>query len=226
MKKLLIFFGLATNLIYVSCKYESLVPYQPPIETTTCSPDTVYFSQSIAPLLNSSCGTSGCHDANSHKDGVVMTDHFSIIQEVKIGNPSNSKLYKVLNENGEDRMPPAPSAPFTTAQKELIYKWIQQGAKNNSCEDVANCISTNMSFKTNISPIIDTNCKGCHNANNPSGGIDLSTFDNVKKYADSGVLVGVITQAPNYIAMPVGSKLSQCNIDKIKSWIADGSKNN
>ena len=226
MKKLLIFFGLATTLIYVSCKYESLVPYQPPIETTMCSPDTVYFSQSIAPLLNSSCGTSGCHDANSHKDGVVMTDHFSIIQEVKIGNPSNSKLYKVLNENGEDRMPPAPSAPFTTAQKELIYKWIQQGAKNNSCEDVANCISTNMSFKTNISPIIDTNCKGCHNANNPSGGIDLSTFDNVKKYADSGVLVGVITHAPNYIAMPVGSKLSQCNIDKIKSWIADGTKNN
>ncbi|MBK8722432.1 MAG: hypothetical protein IPL95_09235, partial [Saprospiraceae bacterium] len=102
MKKLLIFFGLATTLIYVSCKYESLVPYQPPVETTTCSPDTVYFSQSIAPLLNSSCGTSGCHDANSHKDGVVMTDHFSIIQEVKIGNPSNSKLYKVLNENGED----------------------------------------------------------------------------------------------------------------------------
>jgi len=226
MKKLFLIFGLGISLSYIACKYDALVPYQPPTESTNCSSDTVYFAQSVGPLLNSSCGTSGCHDANSHKDGVVMTDHYSIIQEVKIGNPSNSKLYKVLIENGEDRMPPAPASPFTTAQKELIYKWIQQGAKNNSCEDAANCVTTNMSYKTNIVPIIDTNCKGCHNPNNTSGGIDLSTYTQMKKYADNGVLVGVITHDPNYIAMPVGSKLSQCNIDKIKSWITDGALNN
>ena len=37
----------------------------------TCSPDTVYFSQTILPLITSNCAMSGCHDAISHKEGVI-----------------------------------------------------------------------------------------------------------------------------------------------------------
>ena len=100
--------------VFVSCLNDKNSPlaYQPiVVDTTTvtnpvlpagpavssCSPDTVYFKQTILPLVTSNCAMSGCHDAISHKEGVILTDYTNIMREVKVSSPTSSDLYKCLN---------------------------------------------------------------------------------------------------------------------------------
>ena len=60
----------------------------------TCSPDTVYFQQTILPLITSNCAMSGCHDAISHKEGVILTDYAHIRAYSSTTNPAGSSLYR------------------------------------------------------------------------------------------------------------------------------------
>ena len=106
----------------------------PPTTNVVCHPDTVYFKQKILPLIVSNCAMSGCHDAISKKDGVILTDYTNIFKEVNTKNPTSSELYTSLMETGEDRMPPPPMAAFSNENIAIVLTWIKQGAKNNSCE--------------------------------------------------------------------------------------------
>jgi hypothetical protein len=198
---------------------------KPPI-VVNCSPDSVYFKQKILPLLVSNCAMSGCHDAISKKDGVILTDYANIIREVKITNPAGSDLYKSLIATGEDRMPPA--GPLSTENINNVLTWIKQGAKNNSCDvSASNCVTTNVSFKTVVQLILINYCTGCHSGARPSGNIDLTTHANVQKYAANGQLYGSIAHQTGYIPMPSATtKLTTCEIDQVKSWITVGSLNN
>lgn len=216
-------------LILASCKHE--IPVQV-IESPvtggeqTCSADTVYFQNKVLPLINSSCAMSGCHDAITHKDGVNLTTYGNIMATggVRPGNPANSKLYKVLNETGGDRMPPPPAAAFTQAQKDVIYKWIQQGAKNNACND---CDTSVFTYSGAVAPLMNTYCKGCHNPSSPGGGIDVSTYAGVRSIALNGKLIGSIKHQVGFIAMPQGStKLSDCKTEQVQKWVTAGSPNN
>jgi len=213
----------------ISCKHEiPLTEAQLQITggTQACSADTVYFQNKVLPLLNSSCAMSGCHDAITHKEGVNLTTYAKIFSTggVLPGNPANSKLYKALLKSGSDRMPPAPAPAFTQAQKDIIYKWILQGAKNNACND---CDTAVITYSGATAPIVNTYCKGCHNPSSLGGGIDLSTYAGVKTIATNGKLMGSITHASGFIAMPQGStKLSDCRIQQIQKWIAAGALNN
>ncbi|GAB2813943.1 c-type cytochrome domain-containing protein [Ferruginibacter profundus] len=213
----------------ISCKHEiQLTEAQIQITggTQTCSADTVYFQNKVLPLLNSGCAMSGCHDAITHKEGVNLTTYAKIFSTggVLPGNPANSKLYKVIIKSGSDRMPPAPAPAFTQAQKDIIYNWILQGAKNNACND---CDTAVITYSGATAPIVNTYCKGCHNPSSLGGGIDLSTYAGIKTIAANGKLMGSITHASGFIAMPQGgSKLSDCRIQQIQKWIAAGALNN
>lgn len=193
----------------------------------TCNPDTVYFASQFFPLMLSSCAMSGCHDAITKADGIVLTDYTNIMKIVKSGDPANSKLYKsLIDSDSEDRMPMAPVPPFTQNQINLVYKWIQQGAKNNACINTTTaCIITNMSFTNNVLPIFASNCNGCHNATTPAGGINLTNYTGTK--ASIARLVGSISHTAGYIPMPTSTtKLSSCDINKITAWISQGTLNN
>jgi len=203
------------------------VPSVPSTPTVNCSPDTVYFQQSVLPLITSNCAMSGCHNAISKKEGVILTDYTNIMREVKVSSPASSDLYKCLFANSEDLMPPAPAAEFTIAQKSLVLKWIQQGAKNNSCSNTATCDTVNVTYSASVMPVLNTYCVSCHSAVSPSAGIDLSTYAKVKVYATSGQLLGSITHATGYKPMPSStSKLGTCEINQIKAWVTKGMLNN
>lgn len=89
------------------------------------------------------------------------------------------------------------------------------------------CDTVNMKYATDVLPILQSNCYSCHGNGNVSGGVSLGSYASVKTQADNGNLVGVITHAAGYPAMPQGgAKLSDCNINKIKAWIARGALNN
>jgi len=203
------------------------VPEVPSTPTVNCSPDTIYFKQTILPLITSNCAMSGCHDAVSKKEGVILTDYANILREVKVSTPTSRDLYKCLFANSEERMPPAPAAEFSSANKGLVLKWIHQGAKNNSCSNTATCDTVNVTFSTSVSPILKTNCVGCHSAASPSAGIDLSTYAAVKIHATNGRLIGSITHVAGYKPMPSStSKLGACEINQIKAWVTKGMLNN
>ncbi len=238
MKKISILSLAVILIIYFfgSCKHEPVgLPLPAPGSggggatggTQTCSADTVYFQNKVLPLLISSCAKSNCHDATTHQDGIELTSYQKIMAtaDVDPGDPNGSKLYKVLNETDPTKiMPRPPSSPLTQAEKDLIYKWILQGAKNNACND---CDTATITYSAAVVPIINTNCKGCHNPNFLSGNLDLTSYTNVKIIALNGKLVGVVDHLTGFPAMPKGAaKLNDCKITQIKKWIAAGTLNN
>ncbi|MFM7672925.1 MAG: c-type cytochrome domain-containing protein [Bacteroidota bacterium] len=222
-KQLVAFLLIAAGII--ACRHEILPPYGGATVSETCSSDSVYFVNDIQPLLNSNCAMSGCHDNASHKDGVRMTDYANIMEEVKAGNAPDSKLYKVIIRTDNERMPPPPMNPFTTAQKALIQKWINQGAKNNMC--LSRCDTNTFTYAGSVKPLLDSKCVGCHAPGNLGGGVDLSTYTATRVTALNGKLYGSINHSAGYSPMPKNSvKLSTCEIRQVQRWIQAGSLNN
>jgi cytochrome c553 len=89
------------------------------------------------------------------------------------------------------------------------------------------CDTSNITFSLSVAPVLNANCVGCHGGNTPSAAIRLDTYAGVKQQADNGRLLGTVTHAASYSPMPKGgAKLSDCNIAKIRKWIAAGSPNN
>ncbi|TNE68493.1 MAG: hypothetical protein EP344_01255 [Bacteroidetes bacterium] len=224
-------------VILPACRHELVLP---PLDDNTspqdtlvdpadysgwpCDPDTVYFESQVLPLLISQCARSGCHDAQSHKEGVILIDYQTVINtgEVRPFKPDNSELYKVIvSTNPGKRMPEPPNAPLTAEQKALIRKWIEQGALNNSCnENYGGCDTTGVTYTNFVSPLLATYCVGCHSGTNPSGNLRLTNYTEVTASAQSGKLFGAIAHEQGYVAMPQGgAALSPCFVNKIQSWV-------
>jgi mono/diheme cytochrome c family protein len=86
-----------------------------------------------------------------------------------------------------------------------------------------------MQYATNVLPILQAYCYSCHGNGSTagSGGISLDGYANLQKWAANGILVGNITHASGFVAMPFGQpKLSDCDINKIIDWVNRGIQNN
>jgi hypothetical protein len=96
----------------------------------------------------------------------------------------------------------------------------------------ATCNTDNMSFASDIKPVIDASCIGCHGGAAPSGNISLETYDDVAAAAainpgNYGSLYGAVSHAPGNSPMPKSAdKLPDCTIDQIKAWIDQGAMDN
>jgi hypothetical protein len=89
--------------------------------------------------------------------------------------------------------------------------------------------TSSITFSVSITPILSANCTSasCHGGNTPAAGIKLDVYAGVKTVADNGKLVGAISYAAGFSPMPKnGAKISDCNIAKIKKWVAAGALNN
>lgn len=195
-----------------------------------CDPDVVYFERDVLPILIANCTRSGCHDAASAQNGVVLTsyDHVMATADVRPNDPENSDLYEVLVEDDPDKMMPQGAAPLPADQIALIRKWISQGAQDLTCSDEGGtCNTENVTFSGYVQPFLQTRCVGCHNGNVSNGGINLSTHAGVQAAAGSGRLLGAIRHEAGFTPMPQGGqKLDQCDIDKIAAWVTAGALNN
>jgi hypothetical protein len=227
--------------VFISCKHEVPIGITPaPITPgggtgggtggAGTGSTLVCFETDVLPIFQTNCAKATCHDAASHQKGHVLDSYAHIVADgITPGNASHSKIYKVLFENGDDRMPRAPNPELTTAQKALIGRWINEGAQNTThCSDgSAGCDTTLFKFTNDIKPILANNCIGCHSGAAPPLGINLTTYDGVRQVALSGRLLGAITHSPGYQPMPQNAnKLSDCKIIQIKKWITAGAPNN
>jgi hypothetical protein len=195
----------------------------------TCNPDFVYFQQEILPIFQSNCATSGCHDAETAEEGVVLTDYENIITtgEVEPFDLSGSEIWERITDSDPDkRMPPPPASSLDPSTLSVIEKWILQGATDSSCMQTE-CITTDMSFEQDITPIFSSYCYSCHTGSSPNADLDLSVYSEVKAIANNGQLYCAVAHLQGCVPMPFGgNKMPQCSIDQIKSWIDAGAPNN
>jgi hypothetical protein len=183
------------------------------------------FQRDILPVLISSCALSNCHDNITARGGYNFTSYTSVRNTVVPGNPSASRLYTSITRGGEeDIMPPAGYTQLTQAQKDSMYNWIHYGALNEQCFS-STCDTSNVTFSGTVWPIINTNCKGCHSASNPSGGYNLDNYTSISGYAKNGILMNSLT-GNGVPKMPSGSSLIQCNIDQVSIWVKNGASSN
>jgi len=91
------------------------------------------------------------------------------------------------------------------------------------------CDTTSVRYATDIKNIPQNSCYGCHGntSNGSSGGIVLEGYSNLTKWVINGSLVGNVTHATGYVAMPYGlPKLPDCEVNKIVAWVHQGALNN
>ncbi len=210
---------LATSLFVavISCKHTpEEVPggtnKQDSIPVTT--DDSVCFNTQIQPLINASCAQAGCHDQATQAEGINLSNYQGIKAIV-----NNGELMEVITETRPDkRMPPPPAPPLSAQEIQLIQRWINEGARNKICAQ-SNCDSSNVTYNNTIAPILNTYCKGCHNAGSAGGGVILDSYAAAKSNTMGGNVIGSVKAG----TMPKGtSKLSACNIRLIEIWAEKG----
>lgn len=84
----------------------------------------ISYSADVFPILEQFAS-----DHFDGKAGVFLQTYEDAMEYVVPGNPEESVLYKVLIGDGVPLMPPEGKLPDEMIQ--IIYLWIQQGAKNN-----------------------------------------------------------------------------------------------
>ncbi len=98
----------------------------------------------------------------------------------------------------------------------------ESALSGSSCDTVSA-----ISFANHIVPLLQASCtSGCHNG--IGSGHDMKNYAAVNADALSGSLIGSVKWISPFQTMPQGasSKISDCDIAKIRLWIAQGAANN
>lgn len=205
-------------LVTSACKHEPEIIQFTGTKTDTIvfpvANDSVCFSTQILPLITASCAQVGCHDAITREEGLTLNSYTGIMRM------GTTNLVTYITTTSNKRMPPAPQPPMDTASIDLIRRWIKEGAKNSMCNPT-NCDTLNITYTIHIAPVVNTYCKGCHNASNKGGGVNLDNYADTKANTLTGKMVCTIT-ANGCAVMPKGGpQLSKCNMRKIQIWASN-----
>jgi hypothetical protein len=220
-KQLVILLIISAVAIVISCKHEIPTQLVPPGQEGVC------FESDILPIFQNYCAKSGCHDVATASDEYTLDSYSHIVAKgLTPGNAANSKIYEVLTENGDDRMPKSPNDPLAAAQISLIAQWINEGARNTAgCAPV--CDSSSFTYSGNVKPILQTHCLGCHSGAAIDGGfVPLDTYDGLKEVVNAGLLLPAIERTGPFEMPKNGAKISDCKITIIRKWIEAGALNN
>ncbi len=205
-----------------SCVHQ---PYALP-ETQRTGDPGICFERDILPIFQSNCAKSGCHDASSHRRGLVLDNYNNIVKEgIVPGNLPASKIWEVIAiKEGGERMPKN-GQPLSADALDKIKRWIIGGAiDTGGCNAVA-CDTNSFTYGGVIAPLMQTYCISCHSSSSAPGG-SLTDYNSVKTAAVSGNMIPNISHTPGYNPMPQGSiKLSDCQVTQVKKWVAAGALN-
>lgn len=239
MKKYIVFIGISFLLLVFYGLFSVSCSHEPSFINEM---DTVCFSSQILPIMQTSCGISGCHSSAGGESNFVATSYDGVMSAVTPGNARKSRLYKVITAlYGESIMPP--DHPLTKEQRILIEVWIEQGALNTTCSpsipnnpDTTIGIIDTLCFKQSVEPIIVSSCakSSCHDAASHVEGYNLSDYNSIMNSGD-----GVIPFKPNstkiYKVLSASGEdrmppipapsLTANQKEAIRKWIAEGAVN-
>lgn len=206
----------------------------------------VCYTTEIAPILQSSCGISGCHATPGHETSFGANSYNSVMTIVEAGDAKASKLYKVItSENSFEMMPP--DHPLTKEQRNTIYVWIEQGAldadcttdtvsDNNNNANNGNTALDSVCFTQVIQPLLESRCAtaDCHDVTSAREGIVLASYSSILNSEEAVVpyspgeskIYGVLFETGEDIMPPAPlAPLSNEEKEDIRKWIADGALN-
>ena len=167
----------------------------------------VSFRGDVVPIFVA--GGCGCHNNGVAKNAVQFSHADTIFYDAIL---SRVSLYETWVNGGTH--PGGGSIDLTTNQKNIIARWISEGAK----DDGGGCTVTGaITYTAKISPIYLTSCKGatCH------GGLAVA-LDYNKMVAEKNTLITIMNSG-GVAGHPGGSlSLSSCTSDLFKEWIAQG----
>lgn len=139
-QKLLLVMILATIIGVLLAQKKGLFDNYNASEVSMTMPKVIDYNFHIKPILSDNCYT--CHgpDANKRKAGLRLDLEETAFKELKespgkfalvSGKPNQSELYQhMVTDNPDELMPPPDSKrKLKHFEKELIKKWIEQGAK-------------------------------------------------------------------------------------------------
>lgn len=103
----------------------------------------------------------------------------------------------------------------------LLFAFLGACSKYES-KVILNCNSNpnRMTWEKDILPIFQANCFSCHGASNPSGGVNLSTYESSKAVSEK------IYSAASRMPPPPATAISAALAKKIQDWISDGAAKN
>jgi len=126
LKNLLLLICIVAGMFYFSSceKYTFRVETLPPVDTSgTDTTDYVSYSNEVQPIFNAKCIS--CHKGTRPPDLRADNSYKSLTDGGYVNPPAaDSKLYKMITSSSHSSM-------TTQADKNTIYLWIAQGAKNN-----------------------------------------------------------------------------------------------
>ena len=181
----------------------------------------ICFERDILPIFNSKCAMSGCHDAGTSAEGYTLDNYKNIVSDgIVAGKPNKSEVYESI---ADGEMPPKGYTKLSDAEKQMLYDWIADGAKNGiNC--AVKCDSAVSGFTAVIQPMMTKYCVGCHAYPNASAQVELSGYIGVKNAINQGLLKSL--DHSGYYPMPKGgAKLSDCEINQVRNWIQRGAPN-
>ena len=197
------------------------------IYVSPCDTSVVYFKEQIMPIMQAKCVS--CHNTLKAKEGINVDSYDNIIKTIRVKNSAGIQKNELESVIKTDFMPPGKHEKLTLTEKKLVYKWIQQGMQNNSCDAVLsenNTISeAAITFDNSVKPILDASCISCHNKGDADAGIDLTNMETIKSIAFNGLLMRAVSHSEGVRPMPLNSdKLSDAKINSIQIWINNGMK--
>ena len=99
------------------------------VSSLLCAEDAVDFAKQIGPLIESRCIR--CHEPNNAKGDLSLATRASLIESgfIEPGRPDQSALFHAITGiDGNPPPMPKDGDPLTTAEVELIRRWIAAGA--------------------------------------------------------------------------------------------------
>jgi mono/diheme cytochrome c family protein len=89
------------------------------------------------------------------------------------------------------------------------------------------CDTAHVTYAGTIAPLLQQQCSSCHGGSLPEAGFAVSSYAQVRAKAANGQLLGTVNHDPGFPAMPQGgAKLSDCDLTKLRQWVAAGAPNN
>ena len=126
-KKIYGFLACFTMLLLMGCYKDKTVYFDTGEEITR----SVSFASDIVPIFNSSCNSSGCHNAGGIKPDLTFAyAYISLVNGgyINAGDPQSSLLYLwMAGKKGT----PMPLSGVNKDYNALVLAWIKQGAQNN-----------------------------------------------------------------------------------------------
>lgn len=87
------------------------------------------------------------------------------------------------------------------------------------------CDTSGVSYAAFVQPVINAECRSCHNQSSARAGVRLDTYAFIQATALTGQLVKVLNGS-GLPLMPPGSKLDDCTILQITAWVDAGAQRN